>query len=202
MLAAAATKGQVLIKNAISRHLDPVIEKLEEAGAVVGTSGGTIFVNGSRDLRSIDVDTRPYPGFPTDLQSFAAVLLTQSRGTGTITENVFADRFRYLEELKRLGARIKVNKKSAIINGVSRLSACSLQATDIRAGAACIIAGLAARGITEINGVHHIDRGYEGMENKLRHLGADLVRVNEKTRKCLQWHGMNEMDSISDRCRL
>lgn len=199
MLAAAATRGQVLIKNIVSWHLSPVTAKLKEAGVVVSEGDDTIFVDGSHDLISVDVNTYPYPGFPTDLQSFAAVLLTQSVGTGIITENVFSNRFRYLDELKRLGARIKVSNKSAAISGVSLLSACSLKATDIRAGAACIIAGLVAKGVTVINGIHHIDRGYDGMENKLRHLGADLVRVNETTRKCLQWKSRNTMNSFSDR---
>lgn len=200
MLAAAATRGQVLIKNVVSWHLSPVIAKLQEAGVLVGAGEDTIFVDGSHDLNSVDVSTYPYPGFPTDLQSFAAVMLTQARGTGTITENVFSDRFRYLEELKRLGAKIKVSEKSAMISGVSLLSACSLQATDIRAGAACLIAGLVAKGITEVKGIHHIDRGYDGMEDKLRHLGADLVRVNDTTRKCLQWTGTNMLHSVSNRC--
>ncbi len=200
MLATAATRGQVLIKNVVSWHLNPVIAKLKEAGVLVGVGEDTIFVDGSQELKSVDVNTRPYPGFPTDLQPFTAVLLTQSRGTGIITENVFADRFRYLDEFKRLGARIKLSEKSAIISGVSPLSACSLQAIDIRAGAACIIAGLVAKGVTEVKGIHHIERGYDGIEDKLRHLGADLVRVNDTTRKCMQWKGMNLLNSVSNRC--
>ncbi|MFO7637451.1 MAG: UDP-N-acetylglucosamine 1-carboxyvinyltransferase [Clostridia bacterium] len=200
MLAAAATRGQVLIKNVVSQHLNPVIAKLKESGVRVFAGEDTIFVDATHDLRSVDVDTCPYPGFPTDLQSFVAVLLTQSKGTGIITENVFVDRFRYLEELKRLGASIKVFKKSAMISGVSPLSACTVQATDIRAGAACIIAGLVAMGITEIKGVHHIDRGYDRIEDKLRLLGADLVRVNDTSRKCLQWQGTSMLHSFSDRC--
>jgi len=182
MLAAAATRGQVLLKNVIPIHMNPVIAKLKEAGVFVDIGEDTVFVDGSKDLTSVDVKTFPYPGFPTDLQSFTAVLLTQARGTGVITENVFVDRFCYINELKRLGAKIKVLRRSAIISGGFPFSACSLEATDLRAGAACVIAGLVAKGITEIRGVHHIDRGYDRIEDKFRCLGVDVERVNEKTK--------------------
>jgi UDP-N-acetylglucosamine 1-carboxyvinyltransferase len=189
MLAAAATRGQVLIKNVIPRRLSPVIAKLREADVIVNAGEDSIFVDGPQDFKSVDVNTQPYPGFPTDLQPFTAVLLTQSKGSGIITENIFADRFLYLDEFKRLGARIKLSEKSAIISGVSPLSACSLQAIDMRGGAACIIAGLMVTGITEFKGIHHIERGYDEIEDKLRHLGAHLVRVNDTTRKCYAVEG-------------
>lgn len=200
MLAAAATRGQVLIKNVVPQHLNSVISKLREAGAIVNIDGDSIFVDGTQDLISIDINTYPYPGFPTDLQAIAAVLLTQSQGIGIITENVFADRFRYLDELKRLGAEINLSGKSAIIRGESSLTACSLQATDIRAGVACIVAGLVANGITEVTGIHHIERGYDGIEKKLRRLGADLVRVNDTTRNFMQWKRDDTSSFVSSRC--
>lgn len=178
MLAAAATGGSILLKNVIPKHMDPVIAKLREVGVLVEVEEDTLSVECNGDsLKSVDVKTFPYPGYPTDLQSMMTVLLTQTRGTGIITENIFEARFRHVGELKRMGADIKVEGRSAIIRGGLPLTACPIKATDLRAGAACAVAGLVADGVTEVSGVEHIDRGYDGFEDRLRSLGADIFRI-------------------------
>ncbi len=178
MLAVAATGGKVLLKNVIPKHMDPVIAKLKEVGAVVEVGEDTISVECStKPLQSVDVKTFPYPGYPTDLQSMMTVLLTQTRGTGIITENIFEARFRHVGELKRMGADIKVEGRSAVIRGGVPLTACPIKATDLRAGAACAVAGLVAEGVTEVSGVEHIDRGYDCFEARLQSLGAEVFRI-------------------------
>ncbi len=178
MLAAAATGGRILLKNVIPKHMDPVIAKLREVGVLVEVGEDNLSVECNGDsLKSVDVKTFPYPGYPTDLQSMMTVLLTQTRGTGIITENIFEARFRHVGELKRMGADIKVEGRSAIIRGGLPLTACPIKATDLRAGAACAVAGLVADGVTEVSGVEHIDRGYDGFEDRLRSLGADIFRI-------------------------
>ena len=179
MLTAAATGGSILLKNVIPKHMDPVIAKLKETGIRVEVGDDTIAVKGSGEpLRSVDVKTFPYPGYPTDLQSMMTVLLTQAHGTGIITENIFEARFRHVGELRRMGADIKVEGRSAIIRGGLPLTACPIKATDLRAGAACVTAGLVAKGLTEVTGLEHIDRGYYQFEERLRSLGAEVYRIS------------------------
>jgi UDP-N-acetylglucosamine 1-carboxyvinyltransferase len=176
MAAAAATGGRVEISNVIPKHLECISGKLSEMGVSVWDSGdSSVVVDGSGRLRSVDVTATPYPGFPTDMQPQAAVLLSLADGTSTVTDNVFDTRFKYVDELVKMGASIKVAGRTAIIKGVPALTGAALKAGDLRAGAALVIAGLCARGTTEIDGVHYIERGYENMLAKLRSLGADIT---------------------------
>jgi UDP-N-acetylglucosamine 1-carboxyvinyltransferase len=180
MIAAAATHGDVTIHNVIPKHLEPVSAKLREMGIGIeeGEESVRVFDNQKR-FKSVDVKTMPYPGFPTDLQQPMSVLLSVSNGTGIVTESIFDGRFKYVDELKRMGANIKVNDRTSVINGVDILSGAKITATDLRAGAACIVAGLIAEGQTEIDNIYHIDRGYERLEDKLIGLGARIKRISE-----------------------
>ncbi|RBP62061.1 UDP-N-acetylglucosamine 1-carboxyvinyltransferase [Alkalibaculum bacchi] len=177
MVAAVATKGDVLIKNVIPKHLESISAKLTEMGAEIIEYDDAIRVIGKEDLNSINVKTLPYPGFPTDLQQPMAVLMCLTQGTGTITESIFENRFKYVDELRRMGADILVDGRVAIFSGGKQLSGATLRATDLRAGAAMVIAGLAADGITEVTELKHIERGYENLEGKLRSLGAKIKKV-------------------------
>ena len=179
MVAAAITGGDVLLKNVLFEHLKPLVAKLKEAGVTIEEEVDQIRVyarDGVESLRSVDVKTLPYPGFPTDMQAQFMALMTVARGTSVITETVFENRFMHVDELKRMGANIKIDGRVAMIEGVPSLTACPVTATDLRAGAALVIAGLAARGCTEIGSVHHIDRGYDRIVEKLRGLGAEITR--------------------------
>ncbi|NMB40517.1 MAG: UDP-N-acetylglucosamine 1-carboxyvinyltransferase [Firmicutes bacterium] len=176
MIAAAATGGEALITDVIPKHLDPVIAKLKEVGIILETGTDWIKVKGNNKLSSTDVKTFPYPGFPTDLQAPMMVLLTQVPGTSYLTENVFEGRFRHVGELKKMGARIKLGGRTAIIEGGHELVSAPIRATDLRGGAAFIIAGLVSCGDTILTGVEHIDRGYEDIEIRLRQLGVNLKR--------------------------
>lgn len=177
MVAAVATKGDVLIKNVIPKHLESISAKLTEMGAEIIEYDDAIRVIGKDHLNSINVKTLPYPGFPTDLQQPMAVLMCLTEGTGTIAESIFENRFKYVDELRRMGADIIVDGRVAIFNGGRGLSGATLRATDLRAGAAMVIAGLAADGITEVTELKHIERGYENLEGKLRSLGAKIKKV-------------------------
>lgn len=177
MIAAAATGGDVLINNVIPKHLESITAKLKEMGVEVIEYGDSIRVKGSDNLKSVNIKTLPYPGFPTDLQQPMTVLLSTVNGTSVVTESIFEGRFKYVDELKRMGANIKVEGRVAIVEGVRRLSGAKISVTDLRAGAAFIIAGLIADGTTEIDNIYHIDRGYEKVEEKFRNLGAKIKRV-------------------------
>lgn len=177
MVAAAATRGEVILENVISTHLEPLIAKLREAGVTIQEDDDNIHISAPEFLRPIDIKTLPYPGFPTDMQSQVMALLTTVPGTSIINENLFENRLQVADELKRLGARIKVEGRSAVIEGVSKLQGASVKATDLRAGAALVIAGLIADGETEIHNTHYIYRGYEGLEKKLINLGARIRQV-------------------------
>ncbi|SFE49627.1 UDP-N-acetylglucosamine 1-carboxyvinyltransferase [Thermoanaerobacter thermohydrosulfuricus] len=179
MVAAAATKGDVYIKGVIPNHLETIIAKLAEMGVIVEEYDDVIRVRREGPLKHVDIKTLPYPGFPTDMQQPFAVLLALADGISVITENIYENRFKYLNELKKMGAKVRVEGRTAIIEGVEKLTGAPLYATDLRAGAAMVIAGLAAEGTTEVMEVYHIDRGYEAMEVKLQQLGADIVRVKE-----------------------
>ena len=179
MIAAAATKGDVLIRNIIPKHLEPVTAKLNEMGVEVTEYEESLRIRANGDLNRAVIKTFPYPGFPTDLQPQMAVLLSQVNGISTITENVWDARFQYVDELKRMGANIRVEGRTAVIEGCTPLSGAPVEAADLRAGAALIIAGLVAEGKTEVRDVKNIDRGYVEIEKKLRGLGAEVLRVEE-----------------------
>lgn len=178
MAAAAATKGDVLIKNVIPTHLEAVSAKLKEMGVEITEYEDSIRVKSDSRPKSVSIKTLPYPGFPTDMQQPVSVLLALADGTAIITESIFESRFKYLDELKRMGAKIKVEGRVAVIEGVSKLSGAPVYATDLRAGAAMVVAGLVAEGRTEISNIGHIDRGYERLEDKLNKLGAKIHRIN------------------------
>lgn len=179
MIAAAATRGDVIIKNVIPRHLDIISAKLIEAGVKVedGDDSVHVWVEEGTKFKHINFIALPYPGFPTDMQPQLVAFLTTIPGTSTAREGVWDNRFRYVNELKRLGANIRVEGKLAIIDGVDKLMGAHVKATDLRGGAAMIIAGLMAEGSTEITDIFHIDRGYENFEEKFINLGGDIHRI-------------------------
>lgn len=176
MVAAAATKGDVTIKGVIPKHLEPITSKLRKVGAKVIENDDSMRIIGSPEYERTNIKTMPHPGFPTDMQPQFAALLTLARGTSILTEGIFDNRFRYVDELRRMGADISVDGKVAVIEGVERLTGAPVKAADLRAGAALIIAGLSADGTTQIEEIQHIERGYEQMDVKLRELGADIVK--------------------------
>ena len=180
MFAAAATRGDVLVKNVIPKHLEATTAKLEEIGCEV-REFDAVRVIASKDLRRTHVKTLPYPGYPTDMQPQIAATLAMAKGTSIVTESIFENRFKYVDELSRMGANIKVQGNTAIIDGVGCLTGARVSASDLRAGAALVIAGLAAEGITIVDDIVYIQRGYEDFEVKLRNLGAEIEKVsNEK----------------------
>ena len=185
MVAAAATQGDVLIKNVIPKHLESITAKLIECGVVVEEFDDSIRVFSDCRPNHCSVKTQPHPGFPTDMQPQFATLLTVARGDSVVSESVWDNRFRYTEQLARMGANISVDGKSAFIKGVDKLHGAPVIANDLRAGAAMVIAGLMAQGVTEIEEIHHIQRGYDNIIEKLRSLGADIELVttpdDEKT---------------------
>ena len=178
MAAAAATSGDVLIKNVIPKHLESISAKLEEMGVTVEEFDDAVRVTRSGRLNKCNIKTLPHPGFPTDMQPQIAALLATANGTSIINETVMDNRFRYVEELKRMGAQISVDGRLAVIEGVDQLNAAPVKATDLRAGAALLVAALSARGTTQIEDIEHIERGYEDVTEKLRSLGADIRRVH------------------------
>ncbi|KAB3530211.1 UDP-N-acetylglucosamine 1-carboxyvinyltransferase [Alkaliphilus pronyensis] len=179
MIAAAATKGDVIINNVIPKHLEAITAKLKEMGVDVIENGESLRVVASNTLKSVSVKTLVYPGFPTDLQQPMTSLLTKAKGNSIVTETIYDGRFKYVDELKRMGANIKVEGRAAVIYGVNRLSGAKVSACDLRAGAALVVAGLVADGVTEIENVHYIDRGYDKLHEKLQGLGAKIKRINE-----------------------
>ncbi|HWR29419.1 MAG TPA: UDP-N-acetylglucosamine 1-carboxyvinyltransferase [Negativicutes bacterium] len=179
MVAAAITGGDVVLKNVLFEHMKPLVAKLKEVGVTVEEEVDQIRVNAScglQALRAVDVKTLPYPGFPTDMQAQFMALMTVANGSSVITETIFENRFMHVDELKRMGATIKIDGRIAMVEGVKELTGCPVTATDLRAGAALVIAGLVANGCTEIGAVHHIDRGYDRIVDKLKSLGADISR--------------------------
>lgn len=178
LLMVAATGGDVLVKNVIADHLKPLIAKMEEAGIRMMEEDDGIRISGNGAYNAVDIKTQVHPGFPTDLQAPFMAFLTRANGTGLFTETVFENRFMHVDELIRMGADIKIEGRSAIVHGIQRLNAAPVTATDLRAGAALILAALTAEGTTDIRGIHHIDRGYEKVEEKLSCLGANISRAN------------------------
>lgn len=177
MVAAAATGGDVLVCNVIPKHLESISAKLEEMGVTIEEYDDSIRVLREGPLNKCNIKTMPHPGFPTDMQPQIAALLSIAKGTSIINESVWDNRYRYVDELKRMGAQISVDGRLAVIEGVDHLSAAPVRATDLRAGAAMLIAGLCARGVTAIEDIDQIERGYENVEEKLRGMGADIRRV-------------------------
>ena len=179
-IAAAATNGEVTIKGSRPEHLGAVLDKLREAGAKIDRKDNTLTVRRNGQLRPVDITTMPYSGFPTDAQAQMMVLMTLTPGLSIITERIFESRFMHVSELARLGAEISIEGPSAIVKGGSRLSGAPVMASDLRASAALVIAGMAAKGSTQVNRIYHLDRGYEKIDDKLRGLGARVKRVQEK----------------------
>ncbi len=180
MIAAAATKGDIIIDDIIPKHLEPVTAKLKEMGMGIEEYGDSIRVFYEHELTPVNIQTLPYPGFPTDLQQPMTVLLSSLDGDSMVVEGVSEDRFKYVNEIKKMGANIEFTKKQAKITGNPQLKGTVVQATDLRAGAALIIAGLVADGLTEVTDIQHIDRGYEHIENKFMNLGAKIKRVRDE----------------------
>ena len=177
MIAAAATKGDVTITNIIPKHLESISAKLIEMGAIVEEGDDSVRITVDNELRGVNVKTAPYPGFPTDVQQPMSVLLSITKGRSLVTESIWENRHKHTDELKKMGAMIKVEGRTAIIDGVEKLEGAKVIATDLRAGAAMVIAGLIANGETEIVDIEHIDRGYPHIEEKFRSLGAEIRRV-------------------------
>lgn len=178
MVAAALTKGDITIENVVSSHVKPVTAKLREMGVTVEDDDDTIRVYTTGPLKAVDLTTLPYPGFPTDVQAQFMALLAISEGTSVITETVFENRFRHVSEINRMGANIKIEGHSAVIQGVKELQGAQVKATDLRAGAALVLSGLIAEGITEVDEIYHIDRGYPQIEKDLVSLGAKIRRID------------------------
>lgn len=178
MIAGAVTQGDVTVTNVIPEHLDPVIYKLREAGVEVDVGDDWVRVQGTGQLKAVDIKTMPYPGFPTDMQSQMMALLTIAEGTSVITETIFENRFKHVPEFRRMGADIYLEGHTAVVKGVKRLTGACVEATDLRAGAALILAALAGEDGTVLSNIEHIDRGYERIEKKYNALGARIIRVN------------------------
>ena len=177
MVAAAATGGDVLIKNVTPKHLEPITAKLRRAGITVEEFDDAVRVRRTGDILPLKINTMPHPGFPTDMQPLMGVLLSVAKGTSTITESVWDNRFRYVDELRKMGANVQVDGQVAVFEGVEKLSPAPLRASDLRAGAAMVVAALMADGTSEIEEIGHIERGYENIVEKLRGLGADIEKV-------------------------
>ena len=177
MVAAAATAGDVLVKNVTPKHLEPITAKLRRAGVEVEEFDDAVRVRRTGDILPLKINTMPHPGFPTDMQPLMGVLLSVAKGTSTVTESVWDNRFRYVDELRKMGANVQVDGQVAVFEGVEKLSPAPLRASDLRAGAAMVVAALMADGTSEIEEIGHIERGYENIVEKLRGLGADIEKV-------------------------
>lgn len=178
LCSAAATSGKIKLNNIVPEHIITVIDKLEECGCKFNIDKRSVFIESPKRLKAIDIKTMPYPGFPTDMQSVFTSMLCTAKGTSVIVENIFENRYRYANELKRMGAKINLEGKIAIVKGVRKLSGATVDATDLRGGAAVVIAGLAAKGKTKVNNIEYILRGYENLDKKLNKLGAKIEIEN------------------------
>jgi UDP-N-acetylglucosamine 1-carboxyvinyltransferase len=182
MIAAVMTEGDVVIENVVPEHLEPIIAKLRQAGALVTFQDDSVRVRQRGKIRGVDLKTMPYPGFPTDMQPQFMAMLSCAEGTSIVTETIFENRFQHVDELRRMGAQITVEGRTAVIRGVETLEGAFVESTDLRAGAALFLAALAAEEVTVLERVDYIDRGYESLEAKYRQLGAKLLRVNGEVR--------------------
>lgn len=174
LVAGAITGGNVRIANANPMHIEPILNKLEEANCILEIGKDYVQIKAPRRIKSVDIKTMPYPGFPTDMQSIFGALLSTAKGTSIITENIFENRYKYVQELNRMGARINVEGRTAIIKGTKRIQGANVVASDLRGGVALIIEALAAKGVTQVDNVHYILRGYENIEEKLKKLGSKI----------------------------
>ncbi|SFR62004.1 UDP-N-acetylglucosamine 1-carboxyvinyltransferase [Anaeromicropila populeti] len=186
MIAAAATKGDVVIRNVIPKHLEAITAKLEEMGACVEELDDAVHVFANERLGNTHVKTLPYPGFPTDMQPQISMLLALSKGTSIVTESIFENRFKYVDELARMGTNIKVEGNTAIIDGVEKITGAVVSAPDLRAGAALVVAGLVAEGYTVIDHIEYVERGYEDFEGKMKALGAHMDKVDMEDERAIQ----------------
>ncbi|MEW5706985.1 MAG: UDP-N-acetylglucosamine 1-carboxyvinyltransferase [Actinomycetota bacterium] len=182
LVAGAITNGDVLLEDVVPEHLELVISKLIDIGADIKVDGNKIRLKGCRKIKPVDLATLPYPGFPTDLQTLFMALLSMADGTSIITENIFENRFMFVNELNRMGSDIRTEGRHAVIQGVPKLTGAPVKAPDLRGGAALVVAGLAAEGVTEVLDIYHIDRGYQNLEHKLQMLGADIERLGAEER--------------------
>lgn len=176
LIAGAITGGIVKINNLIPEHISPLLSKLGETGCDIKTTKNSVFLNADKRLKSADIKTMPYPGFPTDLQPQFSTLLTISRGTSIITENIFENRFKFMQEVQRMGAKATIHGKTMIIKGVKKLHGANVESTDLRGGASLVLAGLAAKGTTKVTKLEYLLRGYENFDKKLNDLGANIIR--------------------------
>jgi len=177
---AVATKGNLILENTNAEHITPVITKLQEAECKIEIEKNKIKINSNKKIKALDIKTMPYPGFPTDMQSVFSAMLTTAKGTSIIVENIFENRFKYTQELNKMGAKITVEGKSAIIRGVRKIYGANVKATDLRGGAALVLAGLSAKGITKVENIEYILRGYENFDKKLRNINADIQMIDDK----------------------
>jgi UDP-N-acetylglucosamine 1-carboxyvinyltransferase len=180
MIAAGLTRGNIKILNCPFQHIEAVVNKLRETGMEIEREGQGMRVVGNRRIRSVDVKTLPYPGFPTDMQAQFMVLMSVAKGLSVISETIFENRFIHVSELIRMGADIRIVGNSAIIQGTGHLSGAPVMASDLRASASLVLAGLGAEGVTEVSRVYHLDRGYDGLDQKLAKLGANIKRAKEE----------------------
>lgn len=174
---AAMMGGNIKVKGVNSNHITPVLYKLEEAGCKFNLQKNEIEMQAPKRIKAVDIKTMPYPGFPTDMQSIFATLLTTARGTSMIVENLFENRYKYTQELIRMGAKITIEGKTAVVKGVRKLYGATVKATDLRGGAALVMAGIVAKGDTKVENVEYILRGYEKFDEKLRNLGVDIQYI-------------------------
>ena len=178
LCSAAITGGKINLKKVNSEHIKPILDKLEEAGCQITIEKDTINLQAPKKLKAVDIKTMPYPGFPTDMQAIFGAILGTASGTSIITENIFENRFKYLQELQRMGAKIKIEGKTAVIKGVRKIYGTKVKSTDLRGGANLVLAALRAKGKTEIEDIKYILRGYENLDEKLNSLGA-IVKIQK-----------------------
>ena len=176
LAATAITGGRIKLKSVVPSHISPLLVKLEETGCKIFEEKSSIVLLAPRRLKAVSITTMPYPGFPTDLQSIFSSILTTAKGTSIVTENIFENRFKFASELTRMGAKVTITGKTMVIKGVRRLHGGTVEATDLRGGAALVLAGLSAKGITKINKIEYILRGYENLDIKLNSLAANIKR--------------------------
>lgn len=174
LCASAITASELKLNNVVPEHIGPIINKLEECGCKFEINKSSVTINAPKKLKAIDIKTMPYPGFPTDMQSVFTAMLCTSKGTSVIVENIFENRFKFTNELKRMGAKINIEGKIAIVKGVRKLTGATVEATDLRGGAALVVAGLVAKGKTKVNNIEYILRGYENLDRKLSKVGANI----------------------------
>ena len=176
LIAGAITSGNIKINNVIPEHISPVLNKLEETGCSIKIENNSVYLTVNKKLKAVDIKTMPYPGFPTDLQPQFSTLLTVCQGTSIITENIFENRFKFMQEIQRMGAKVSVQGRTMIIKGVRKLHGADVESTDLRGGASMILAGLSAKGTTKVGKLNYVFRGYDQLDKKLKELGANIIR--------------------------